>query len=233
MHHSNEWCYSPKIARLDILVFALQFARFDILIFALLARLDILVFALNNSEIRHTHLRSTKFITIQGTPTSRKINAIKMRWYIDVYFAQSQCDDRLEFRSISIRRSIWISLHQNATILVYRLEFRFIKMRRSIWISLHQMRRYIDLVFASTKRHDATSEIHYAINIGFVILKWKWINKKSPPSQLNAKRRAYRECVSFGFNTGPTKCWTYPGSRFLHEGTSENKIRSVSPLYRR
>ena len=168
MHHSNEWCYSPKIA------------RFDILIFALLARLEILVFALNNREIRR---------------------------YINLNFAQSQYDDRLEFR--------------------------FIKMRRSIWFSLHQMRRYIDLVFASTNRHDATSEIHYAINIGFVILKWKWINKKSPPSQLNAKRRAYRECVSFGFNTGPTKCWTYPGSRFLHEGTSENKIRSVSPLYRR
>ena len=161
MHHSNEWCYSPKIARLDILVFALQFARFDILIFALLARLEILVFALNNREIRR---------------------------YINLNFAQSQYDDRLEFR--------------------------FIKMRRSIWISLHQMRRYIDLVFASTKRHDATSEIHYAINIGFVILKWKWINKKSPPSQLNAKRRVYRECVSFGFvpESNKHRCQTYTGS---------------------
>jgi hypothetical protein len=158
IHYNDEWCYSPKIA------------RFDILIFALLARLDILVFALNNSEIRHTHLRSTKFITIQGTPTSRKINAIKMRWYIDLYFAQSQCDDRFEFRSNSIRRSIWISLHQNATI--HRFGFRFIKMRR-----------YINLDFASSKRHDRTSEIDYAINVGFVPLKWKWINKKSPPSQ--------------------------------------------------
>ena len=205
MHHSNEWCYSPKIARLDILVFALQFARFDILIFALLS----------NREIRHTRLRSHREIRythlrFQMARLGILVFALirEIRRYINLNFAQSQYDDRLEFR--------------------------FIKMRRSIWISLHQMRRYIDLVFASTKRHDATSEIHYAINIGFVILKWKWINKKSPPSQLNAKRRAYRECVYFGFNTGPTnKCWTYPGSRFLHEGTSENKIRSVSPLYRR
>ncbi len=80
----------------------------------------------------------------------------EIRRYINLDFAQSQYDDRFEFRFI---------------ILVHRLEFRFIKMRRSIWISLHQMRRYIDLVFALTKRPDETPEIDYAINIGFVLLK--------------------------------------------------------------
>ena len=148
IHYNDEWCYSSKKKN----------ARFDILIFALLAKLDILVFALNNSEIRHTHLRSTKFITIQGTPTSRKINAIKMRWYIDLYFAQSQCDDRFEFRSNSIRRSIWISLHQNATI--HRFKFRFIKMRR-----------YIDLDFASSKYDDTSIWISLHQNVTIELLR--------------------------------------------------------------
>ena len=111
IHYNNEWCYSSK---------------------KILARLDILVFALNNSEIRHTHLRSTKFIT------KRHQNAMIHRCVFC-----SQCDDRLEFRSISIRRSIWISLYQNATI--HRFKFRFIKMRR-----------YIDLDFASSKCDDTS-----------------------------------------------------------------------------
>ena len=112
---------------------------------SIIARFDILIFALptSNHETQLVFGPTHRFITIQGTPTFRKINAIKMRWYIDLYFAQSQCDDRFEFRSNSIRRSIWISLHQNATI--HRFKFRFIKMRR-----------YIDLDFASSKCDDTS-----------------------------------------------------------------------------
>ncbi len=152
-----------------------QMARFDILIFTLIARLNsssvlligvtfgfetgfnkfVVDYILGHSQLFHqgtSEITMTRFITIQWTPTSRKINAIKMRRCIDLNFAQS------------MRRSIWISLHKNATI--HRLEFRFIKMRQSIWISLHQnatmhrfelrflkMRRYIDLNFATMRRY--------------------------------------------------------------------------------
>jgi hypothetical protein len=60
-----------------------------------------------------------------------------------------------------MRRPIWISLHQNATIDLDfassqcddRFEFRCIKMRRSIWISLHQ-NATIDLDFATPQFDD-------------------------------------------------------------------------------
>ena len=97
---------------------------------------------------------------------------IKMRRYIDLNFASSKCDDT----------SIWISLHQNATI--HRFGFRFIRMRR-----------YINLDFASSKRHDRTSEIDYAINVGFVPLKWKWINKNLHP----ANRMPKEGCIENAF----------------------------------
>jgi hypothetical protein len=180
--YSQDSTYSSSlsiIARFDILIFALlsnhetrhtrlRSHREIRLIFAFKWRDSALVFALIR-EIRHTHLHSYRetqlvfgpthrFITIQGTPTSRKINAIKMRWYIDLYFAQSQCNDRLEFRSISIRRSIWISLHQNATI--HRFKFRFIKMRR-----------YIDLDFASSKCDDTSIWISLHQNVTIELLR--------------------------------------------------------------
>ena len=135
---------------------------------------------------------------------------IKMRRYIDLNFASSKCDDT----------SIWISLHQNATI--HRFGFRFIRMRR-----------YINLDFASSKRHDRTSEIDYAINVGFVPLKWKWINKNLHPANRMPKEGCIENAFLLASIRVQQKCWTYPGIRFLHEGTSENKIRSVSPLYRR
>ena len=112
-----------QIAGFDILIFAL-FARFDILIFALLARLEILVFALNNHEIRYTHLallsnRKTRHTLLRSHRGIRYTHLrfqmarlgilafalIREIWrYINLNFAQSQYDDRFEFRFIKMRR---------------------------------------------------------------------------------------------------------------------------------
>ena len=123
---------------------------------SIITRFDILIFALlSNRKTRHTRLRSHRGIRythlrFQMARLGILVFALirEIRRYINLNFAQSQCDDT----------SIWFSLHQNATI--HRFGFRFIKMRR-----------YINLDFASSKRHDRTSEIDYAINVGFVLLK--------------------------------------------------------------
>ena len=107
-------------------------ARLDILIFALIARLDILVFALNRGirhthlrpirKIRHTHLRSTRKTRNTRLRSHREIRYTHLRFqmarlgilvfalihairrYINLNFAQSQYDDRFEFRFIKMRQ---------------------------------------------------------------------------------------------------------------------------------
>ena len=99
---------------------------------SIITRFDILIFALlSNRKTRHTRLRSHRGIRyihlrFQMARLGILVFALirEIRRYINLNFAQSQYDDRLEFRFIKMRRSIWISLHQCDD--------------TSIWISLHQ-----------------------------------------------------------------------------------------------
>ena len=185
---------------------------------SIITRFDILIFALlSNRKTRHTRLRSHRGIRYthlhQGTSENHNDQAhhYSMNFdfpedkrhqnaTIDLNFASSKCDDRFEFRFIKMRRTIWISLHHNATIHQFgfrfikmrwyihlnftqsqyddRFEFRFIKMQRSIWISLHQC----DDTSIWISLHNAT--IH---RFGFRFIKtsrelFRWITRSMSDS---------------------------------------------------
>jgi hypothetical protein len=115
-----------------------------------------------------------------------------------------------------MRRSIWISLHQNATINLDfasskcddRFGFRFIKKkRRPIWISLDQ-NSTIDLNFALSKLYDRV----YQSSLSFVFQSSPSLVYQRSLSLAHQSRACYRSSITIITKTMALTC---PCTRLL------------------